>query len=145
MQAGSSKQAGKKTTARSRITNGRDLLPSVDGRSIWARIMRDTLAAMFTHLGGEDSASEPQRMLSRRVAALEAELIHLEDGFARCRSEGRPPEMADLDLYSRMSSAQRRLLEAVGLTRVARDVTPDPLTYARELAARRKAAEESAP
>jgi hypothetical protein len=106
--------------------------------------MRDTLGAMMAHLGGEDYASEPQRMLSRRVAALEAELIYLEDGFARCRSEGRGPEMADLDLYSRMASGQRRLLEAIGLTRIARDVTPDPLTYAKDLAARRKV-EEAAP
>lgn len=107
--------------------------------------MRDTLAAMLAHLGGEECASEPQRMLSRRVAALEAELIHLEDGFARCRSEGRAPDTEALDLYSRMSSAQRRMLEAVGLGRVARDVTPHPLTYAADFAARRKAVEETAP
>jgi hypothetical protein len=87
---------------------------------------------MMAHLGGEDYASEPQRMLSRRVAALEAELIHLEDGFARCRSEGRAPDAADLDLYSRMASGQRRLLEAIGLQRVPRDVvTPAPLDFAR--------------
>jgi hypothetical protein len=144
MQAASSSKPGKKTTARSRVTNGRDLLPSVDGRSIWARIMRDTLGAMMQHLGGEQCASEPQRMLSRRVAALEAELIHLEDGFARARSEGGAPDSADLDLYSRMASSQRRLLEAVGLGRVARDVTPHPLTYAADFAARRKA-EEATP
>jgi hypothetical protein len=85
--------------------------------------MRDTLSAMFEHLGGEDQVSEPQRMLSRRVAAFEAELLYLEDAFARARAEDRPPETADLDLYSRMSSAQRRLLEAVGLQRVPKDVT----------------------
>jgi hypothetical protein len=123
MQAGSKVKPPTKPTARSRITNGRDLLPSVDGRSIWARLMRDTLAAMLNHVGGEDYASEPQRMLARRVAALEAELIHLEDGFARCRSEGRAPDAAELDLYSRMASGQRRLLEAIGLQRVAKDVT----------------------
>ena len=78
--------------------------------------MRDTIQSMLTHLGGEDYASEPQRMLSRRVGAFEAELIHLEDKFARARAEGREPVTADFDLYSRMSSAQRRLLEAVGLS-----------------------------
>jgi hypothetical protein len=138
-------QPGDKRYGRSRLTNGTDLLPSTDGRSTWARIMRDTIGAMMAHLGGEDYATEPQRMLSRRAGALEAELVHLEDGFARCRSEGRAPEMADLDLYSRMSSAQRRLLEAIGLGRVARDVTPHPLTYAKEFAARKAAAEEPAP
>jgi hypothetical protein len=137
---------GDKQYGRSRLTNGVAILPTVDGRSVWARIMRDTLNAMLVHVGGEDYATEPQRMLSRRVAALEAELIFLEDGFARRRSEGGAPDTADLDLYSRMASAQRRLLEAVGLGRVARDVTPDPLTYAADFAARRRAAaEEAAP
>jgi hypothetical protein len=62
-------------------------------------------------------------MLARRVAALQAELIHLEDHFARTRTEGGIPDTADLDLYSRMSSAQRRMLEALGFDRVPRDVT----------------------
>ena len=116
-------------SASSRVTNGSDLLPSVDGRSIWARIMRDTIQAMLTHLGGEGYASEPQRMLSRRVGALEAELIFLEDKFARVRTEGGEPDIADLDLYSRMASAQRRHLEAIGLDRVPRDITPSLSEY----------------
>ena len=70
-------------------------------------------------------------MLSRRVGAFEAELIHLEDGFARARSEGRAPKAEELDLYSRMSSAQRRMLEAIGLQRVPRDITPDLSDYVR--------------
>jgi hypothetical protein len=121
-----------RSKGRSRLTNGAGLLPTVDGRSVWARIMRDTLNAMLNHLGGEDLASEPQRMLARRVAALEAELIHLEDNFARIRAEGGAPDVADLDLYSRMASAQRRHLETIGLARVPRDITPDPLTYAKQ-------------
>ena len=121
-----------KPTACSRVTNGVGLLPSVDGRSTWARIMRSTLVAMLNHLGGEDNVSEPQRMLSRRVAAMEAELIHLEDHFARTRTEGGAPDTESLDLYSRMSSAQRRMLEAIGLDRVPRDISLDPLTYARD-------------
>jgi hypothetical protein len=39
----------------------------------------------------------------------------------------------DLDLYLRASNNLRRLLEAVGLQRRQRDVTPDPLSYAREV------------
>jgi hypothetical protein len=91
--------------------------------------MRDVIASMMNHLGGEDYATEPQRMLVRRVAAFEAELVHLEDGFARARSEGRALDTADLDLYSRMASAQRRHLEAIGLARVPRDVTPTLQQY----------------
>jgi hypothetical protein len=85
--------------------------------------MRDCVLAMHAHLGGECNISEPQRMLSRRVAAFEAELVHLEDKFARARSKGKAPSKDDLDLYSRMSSAQRRMLEAIGLDRVPRDIT----------------------
>jgi hypothetical protein len=33
-------------------------------------------------------------MLARRVAALEAELVHLENGFFVARAEGRAPEAA---------------------------------------------------
>ena len=123
------KQFGQKLQGRARITNGADLLPTVDGRSIWARIMRDTMGDMFSHLGGEDNMTAPSRMLSRRVGAFEAELIHLEDKFARARAEGREPEHADLDLYSRMSSAQRRMFEALGLERRQRDITPSLDAY----------------
>ena len=79
MQSGSPHQAkrqppqpGAKKYARSRLTNGRDLLPGVDGRSTWARLLRDVSSAMYVHLGGEDRISEPQRMLVRRVACFEA-------------------------------------------------------------------------
>lgn len=120
---------------RSRLTNGRDLLPGVDGRSTWAGLLRDVISALYAHLGGEDLASEPQRMLVRRVACFEAELCHLEFAFAQARAEGRAPEAADLDLYSRMTSAQRRLLEACGLDRRPRDITPDPLECAKRFEA----------
>ena len=63
-------------------------------------------------------------MLIRRTAAFEAELVHLEVGFAQARAAGEAPSANSLDLYSRMASAQRRILEACGLRRVARDVTP---------------------
>lgn len=125
----SSVKTARPRVARSRLTNGTDLLPGVDGRSTWARLMRDVIASMMNHLGGEDCASEPQRMLVRRVAAFEAELVFLEDGFARARAEGGAPDAANLDLYSRMASAQRRILEAVGLNRVPRDITPDLSDY----------------
>ena len=113
-----------RSKGRSRLTNNAGLLPTVDGRSVWARIMRDTLASMLAHLGGEDRATAAQCMAARRIAALEAELIFLEDGFARARSDGGAPDAADLDLYNRLSNGQRRHLEALGWQRAAKDVTP---------------------
>ena len=60
---------------------------------------------------------------------LTVELERLEAQFALAGEAD--PET--LDLYGRTSGNLRRLLEAVGISRRdARDVTPDPLTYARE-------------
>lgn len=117
------------TSTRSRITNGSQLLPDVDGRSVWARILRDTLADLVAHCGGADRVSDPERMTARRSAALEAELIHMEAKFANLRSEGKDPATSDLDLYSRMSNTQRRLLEGLGMQARIRDVTPDLSAY----------------
>ena len=122
-------KAARKPTARARITNGSTLLPDVDGRSVWARIMCDSFDAMVGHCGGDGYVTEPQRKACRRVAALEAELVHLEARFARVRAEGGEPSAADLDLYGRLANGQRRHLEALGYQRVPRDVTPDPLNY----------------
>lgn len=116
-------------STRSRITNGAKLLPHVDGRSTWAKLLRDTLDDLLAHCGGEDRVSEPERMTARRAAALEAELIHLEAKFATARMEGREPSAADLDLYARLTGHQRRLLETLGMERRIRDVTPSLAAY----------------
>lgn len=55
--------------ARSRITTGTALLAGIDGRSHWARIMRDTLNAIVAHCGGYDEISETRRMMARRAGA----------------------------------------------------------------------------
>jgi hypothetical protein len=96
--------------------------------------MRDTMAAMVVHCGGQEHVTEPMRLMARRIAALEAELIHLEDRFASLRANDSMPEPAELDLYGRLAGGQRRLLETLGLQRVPRDVTPDPIEYARQRA-----------
>ena len=41
-------------------------------------------------------------------------------------------EAVNLDAYGRAASHLRRLFETLGLERRLKDVTPDPLTYARE-------------
>jgi hypothetical protein len=61
-------------------------------------------------------------------AAFTTELEFLEARFAAAENGANPN---DLDLYLRASNNLRRLLEAIGLQRRARDVTPDPLAYAR--------------
>src|SRR5262245_48085387 len=125
----SAELVGRKMRARSRITNGTALLPSVDGRSVWARLMRDTYSAVLAHCGGADAVSELEKLAARRIGALEAELIHLEDNFARARSEDRAPDSASIDLYQRIANTQRRLAESLGWQRRQRDVTPTLSEY----------------
>jgi hypothetical protein len=106
-------------TNRARITNGRTILPHVDGRSAWARRFRDVLSAYASDQGGEDQLSEARQALIRRIACLQTELEILETKFAL--AGGADP--GDLDLYQRASANLRRLLEAIGLDRVPRDVS----------------------
>jgi hypothetical protein len=115
----------------SRITNGSRLLAGVDGRSPWIRRCKDIIRAHLVDLGGEDNASAAERSIIRRCAVLTTELERLEVRFALANEAS--PE--DLDLYQRTANSLRRLLEAVGLQRRSRDVTPpDPLDYATQRA-----------
>jgi hypothetical protein len=105
---------------RSRITNGTALLPNVDGRSAWVRRCKDVIAEHLADMGGEDNTSAAERSIVRRSAVLTTELEMLEARFAQAGEA----TAADLDLYIRASGNLRRLLEAVGLARRVRDVTP---------------------
>ena len=69
----------------------------------------------------------------------EVELIIIENQLAELRSKGNLKMLARrltlewLDSYQRMTNSQRRCLEALGLNRAARDVTPTLSTYIREI------------
>ena len=102
---------------RSRVSQGRDLLPSIDGRSVAARVFRDTYLAMVAHCGGEDDIPETLRLMCRRAAAIQAECINLEGRFALARAVGEQPTQTDLDLYSRLVNTLRRVLEVLGWRR----------------------------
>ena len=124
----SSRSAGKQ---RSALTNGKKLLMGVDGRSPWLRRLRDLLSIHTNDLGGPDAISEGEKSIVRRIATITAELELLESRFAIAETGAKAE---DLDLYFRGANNLRRLLEAVGLQRRSRDITPpDPLAYARAL------------
>jgi hypothetical protein len=76
-------------------------------------------------------------MQARRIAALEAELVHLEDKFGAARIAGNEPTPSDLDLYGRLANGQRRHCEALGWHRTARDTQKQ---YAEQNARERAAA-----
>jgi hypothetical protein len=107
-----------KPTARSRITNGKELLPGVDGRTLWARRFRDVLALHLGDLGGEANTSEAEKALARRAACLIVELEQLELRFAQ--SGGAEGNL--LERYQRAANSLRRLLESLGLERRAKPV-----------------------
>ena len=72
--------------ARSAVTNHKDLLPGLDGRSATARRFRDLVNAFVADMGGLDRCSEVRLGLVRRLAAttvqaemLEARMVNGED------------------------------------------------------------------
>jgi hypothetical protein len=117
-----------KKSGRSRITNGKAFVLGTDGRNPWIRRCKDIAAAHTTDLGGESVISEAQRSLIRRIAILTVQSEMLESKFAKVNGDADP---RDLDLYIRASGNLRRLLQTIGLERRQRDVTPDPLQFAR--------------
>ena len=112
--------AAQKRAGRSRITNGSKLLPGVDGRSPWVRRCKDVINEHISDLGGVDNCSAAERSIIRRAAVLTTELERMEALFA---SAGEASPEA-LDIYSRIASNLRRLLEAVGLERRAKTIGP---------------------
>jgi hypothetical protein len=116
---------------RRKVTNGVKLLPGLDGRSSWSRRFHDLCASHAQDAGGPDTLSEAQISLIRRASALEVTLERLELDMA----EGRE---VDLDQYSRSAGHLRRILETVGVKRVAKDVSPMTLA---DLVKRHRASE----
>jgi hypothetical protein len=110
----------------SRVTNGTALFSATirDGRSGWSRRVNDLISLYIVDLGGEDTVSEAERSIVRRIACGTVELEWIEQKFA-LSSKGPAPE--ELDLYFRVSNSLRRQLEAIGLKRVMKDVTPPSL------------------
>jgi hypothetical protein len=96
--------------------------------------MRDTYLAVIAHCGGDDAISELERMIARRISALEAELVHWEDKMAAIRAAGGEPDVMSMDLYSRLSNTHRRHCEAIGWQRRPRDVTPALNDYVASIA-----------
>jgi hypothetical protein len=92
----------------------------VDARTVPMRKVHLLVRALTRDLGGDLSTA--QDALVRRSATLIALCEHSEV----CLLTGRP---ASMDEYLQAANTLKRLLCALGLKRVPRDVTPDPLHY----------------
>jgi hypothetical protein len=115
-QVGSKPVRGQKSYGRSRVSNGHDVLPDVDGRSIIARRYRDITRAIFVDQGGVDQCSESRQQLIRRFAAAAVLAEQLESRLAN-------GEAIDIQEHATLSSTLVRLAARIGIDRVARDVT----------------------
>ncbi len=98
---------------RSALTNGRDVLAEIDGRTAIARRYRDLIELHTSDLGGADHLSEGQHALVRRVATMTVQLELLESRFAQDGGAGGK----DFELYQRGANTLRRLLETLGTTK----------------------------
>jgi hypothetical protein len=110
---------------RSAVTSGRQLFHDGNSKSAWSRRFHDLILGHIADLGGADLLSEAQFSLIRRAAAIETELERLDARLSR-------DEPVDMDAYSRCAGHLRRLFETIGLERRPKDITPDPLVYARD-------------
>jgi hypothetical protein len=103
---------------RSAVTNGTRAYVVGDANSPWARRQRDLAAMHAEDAGGVESLSAAQLSLCQRAATLETELELLEGQLSLGKQ-------IDLDCYGRLAGHLRRILETIGVGRVARDVTED--------------------
>jgi hypothetical protein len=110
---------------RSAVSNGRRLFVDGDGNSAWSRRYRDLIVGYISDMGGRDMLSQAQLSLIKRASAIELELEQMEGRLSK-------GEQVDLDTFTRAASHLRRLLEALGLRRQARDVTPSLTDILRE-------------
>ena len=111
-------------------SNGTRLLDGCDHRTSRMRRFRDLIGMHVSDLGGEDACSAAELSIVRRAALLTLELEVLESKFEQAGEAS----TKQLDCYQRVSNSLRRLLESLGLKRRPRDITPDPLVYARQRA-----------
>lgn len=109
--------AGRKAYARSRVSNGRDVLPDVDGRTGVARRYRDIASAVLIDQGGPELCSESRKQLIRRFAAAAVLAEQLEAQLVR-------GEAIDIQEHALLCSTMVRVAQRIGINRVARNVTP---------------------
>ena len=101
----------------SAVTNHKDLLPGLDGRSASARRFRDLVNAFVADMGGLECCSEIRLGLVRRLAATTVQAEMLEARMVN-------GEAIDISQLCTLASTTVRLSQRLGLERKQRDVTP---------------------
>jgi hypothetical protein len=106
----------RKPHGRSRLTNKKDLLPGVDGRTVVYRRFRDIASQVALDQGGLDQLSEARLQLVRRFAAAAVLAEQLEAALAN----GQEINIAEHGL---LCSTLVRIAQRIGINRVPRDVS----------------------
>ena len=120
MPVASTKKAGRKALARSRVTNGADILPNTDGRSAVVRRFRDITSAILNDQ--PEHCSEARLQLVRRFAAAACLAELMEARLAN-------GERIDIAEHALLSSTLCRLAQRIGINRRLKNVTPDLHDY----------------
>jgi hypothetical protein len=102
---------------RSRLTNGKDLLPDIDGRSAAARRFKDITSQVLIDQGGIDQCSESRLQLVRRFAAAAVLAEQMEAALVR-------GEQIDIAEHGLLCSTLVRIAQRIGINRVPKNVTP---------------------
>src|SRR5215471_14249443 len=100
---------------RSRITNGRDVLPDIDGRSAMARRFKDIMSAVLTDQGGADQCSESRLQLVRRFAAAAVLAERMEARLAN-------GEEINIAEHGLLCSTLVRIAQRIGINRVPKTI-----------------------
>jgi hypothetical protein len=119
--------ADRKGYARSRVSNNRDILPDVDGRSLVARRYRDISSAILSDQGGADNCSESRLQLIRRFSAAAVLAEQMESRLAN-------GETVNISEHALLCSTLVRIGHRIGLDRIPREVSDPAIDlYRREL------------
>jgi hypothetical protein len=111
------RSADPKAYARSKVSNSRDELPNVDGRSLIARRFRDIARSiLIDHQGGE-GVSEVRLQLIRRFSAAACLAEQLESKLAA-------GEEINITEHALLCSSLVRIAQRIGINRVPKDAGP---------------------
>ena len=126
------KVAFTRSALRSAISNGTALLNGIDHRGPEMRRLRDLVEDITADLGGADLLSTPRQILIRRAAMLTLQCELYERQWAERWSEsgGSVANNHALQNYQTCANTLRRLLQALGLERHCKDITPSLEEYA---------------
>ncbi len=97
-----------------------------DGRTAVSKRFRELYNDFVSDLGGEGQLSQAQLQLIRRATMLSVMLEGQECTFAISQDM---PDPRILEHYNTIAGGLKRILETLGIDRVARDITPSLEDY----------------